>query len=194
MAPSPQMAEYRRHVQARYAPVVATVTTPEADAACARCGVRSFADLLRPFADVRGLNVPMRHNAEAPPYALSELSIRFYGVRELCRVAPEAAEAYARRAFEPWDGVDADALTRTLNAVTRETREILARAANETNETRRDARVASVKDDGDDIDVDRVTILDKHVRGRERTRARVVVRHTLVRPLRVARAQTLRLR
>ena len=169
MAPSPQMAEYRRHVQARYAPVVATVTTPEADAACARCGVRSFADLLRPFADVRGLNVPMRHNAEAPPYALSELSIRFHGVRELCRVAPEAAEAYARRAFEPWDGVDADALTRTLNAVTRETREILARAANETNETnetRRDARVApSVKDDGDDIDVDRVTILENTCEG-----------------------------
>ena len=132
MAPSPQMAEYRRHVQARYAPVVATVTTPEADAACARCGVRSFADLLRPFADVRGLNVPMGHNPEVPPYALSELSIRFHGVRELCRVAPEAADSYARRAFEPWDGVDADALTRTLNAVPSETREILARAANET--------------------------------------------------------------
>ena len=132
MAPSPQMAEYRRHVQARYAPVVATVTTPEADAACARCGVRSFADLLRPFADVRGLNVPMGHNPEVPPYALSELSIRFHGVRELCRVAPEAADLYARRAFEPWDGVDADALTRTLNAVPSETREILARAANET--------------------------------------------------------------
>ena len=127
MAPSPQMAEYRRHVQARYAPVVATVTTPEADAACARCGVRSFADLLRPFADVRGLNVPMGHNPELPPYALSELSIRFHGVRELCRVAPEAADLYARRAFEPWDGVDADALTRTLNAVPSETREILAR-------------------------------------------------------------------
>ena len=93
MAPSSRMAEYRRQVQARYAPVVATVTTPEADAACARCGVRSFADLLRPFADVRGLNVPMRHNAEAPPYALSELSIRFHGVRELCRVAPEAARS-----------------------------------------------------------------------------------------------------
>ena len=101
-------------------------------AACARCGVRSFADLLRPFADVRGLNVTMGHNPEVPPYALSELSIRFHGVRELCRVAPEAADSYARRAFEPWDGVDADALTRTLNAVPSETREILARAANET--------------------------------------------------------------
>ena len=132
MAPSPQMAEYRRHVQARYAPVVATVTTPEADAACARCGVRSFADLLRPFADVRGLNVPMGHNPELPPYALSELSIRFHGVRELCRVAPEAADLYARRAFEPWDGVDADALTRTLNAVPSETRGPSLSSSNET--------------------------------------------------------------
>ena len=128
MAPSSRMAEYRRHVQARRAPVVATVTTPEADAACARCGVRSFADLLRPFADVVGLNVPMRHNAEAPPYALSELSIRFHGVRECRRAAPETAEAYARRAFEPWDGTDDAALARTLDAVPRETREIVAAA------------------------------------------------------------------
>ena len=114
MAPSPQMAEYRRHVQARYAPVVATVTTPEADAACARCGVRSFADLLRPFADVRGLNVPMGHNPELPPYALSELS-SVHGVRELS--SRRRRRICTPGAFEPWDGVDADALTRTLNAV-----------------------------------------------------------------------------
>ena len=128
MAPSSRMAEYRRHVHARHAPVVATVTTPEADAACARCGVRSFADLLRPFADVSGLNVPMRHNAEAPPYVLAELSIRFHGVRECCRAAPEAVEAYARRALEPWDGTDDAALARTLDAVPREMRELVASA------------------------------------------------------------------
>ena len=125
MAPSSRMAEYRRQVQARYAPVVATVTTPEADAACARCGVRSFADLLRPFADVRGLNVPMRHNAEAPPYALSEISIRFHGVRECRRVAPEVAEAYARRAFEPWDATDDEKMRAMLDAVPQTTRDAI---------------------------------------------------------------------
>ena len=134
MAPSSRMAEYRRQVQARYAPVVATVTTPEADAACARCGVRSFADLLRPFADVSGLNVPMRHNAEAPPYALSEISIRFHGVRECRRVAPEVAEAYARRAFEPWDLTDDDSLSAMLDAVPKTTRDAI-RAANANEET-----------------------------------------------------------
>ncbi len=128
------MAEYRRQVQARYAPVVATVTTPEADAACARCGVRSFADLLRPFADVSGLNVPMRHNAEAPPYALSEISIRFHGVSECRRVAPEVAEAYARRAFEPWDLTDDDSLSAMLDAVPKTTRDAI-RAANANEET-----------------------------------------------------------
>ena len=134
MAPSSRMAEYRRQVQARYAPVVATVTTPEADAACARCGVRSFADLLRPFADVSGLNVPMRHNAEAPPYALSEISIRFHGVRECRRVAPEVAEAYARRAFEPWDLTDDDSLSAMLDAVPKTTRDAI-RVANANEET-----------------------------------------------------------
>jgi hypothetical protein len=134
MAPSSRMAEYRRQVQARYAPVVATVTTPDADAACARCGVRSFADLLRPFADVSGLNVPMRHNAEAPPYALSEISIRFHGVRECRRVAPEVAEAYARRAFEPWDLTDDDSLSSMLDAVPKTTRDAI-RVANANEET-----------------------------------------------------------
>ena len=134
MAPSSRMAEYRRQVQARYAPVVATVTTPEADAACARCGVRSFADLLRPFADVSGLNVPMRHNAEAPPYALSEISIRFHGVRECRRVKTEVAEAYARRAFEPWDLTDDDSLSAMLDAVPKTTRDAI-RVANANEET-----------------------------------------------------------
>ena len=54
-----RLAAYRRRVQARYTPVVTTVCTPDAGAACAAAGV-SFADLVRPHAsDVRGLDVPM---------------------------------------------------------------------------------------------------------------------------------------
>ena len=61
-----RLLEYRRRVQARYAPVVTVVTTPAVDASCAASGL-TFADLLRPFCELRGLDVPMRHNPEAPP-------------------------------------------------------------------------------------------------------------------------------
>ena len=60
-----RLLEYRRRVQARYAPVVTVVTTPAVDASCAASGL-TFADLLRPFCELRGLDVPMRHNPEAP--------------------------------------------------------------------------------------------------------------------------------
>ena len=108
-----RLAEYRRRVQARYAPVVTAVTTPEVDASCAASGL-TFADLLRPFCELRGLDVPMRHNPEAPPYVLTEFAIRVHSLAECRQPAADTADDHMTRSVAPWAASDEASLARTL--------------------------------------------------------------------------------
>ena len=122
-----RLLEYRRRVQARYAPVVTVVTTPAVDASCAASGL-TFADLLRPFCELRGLDVPMRHNPEAPPYTLTEFAIRVHSLAECRQPAADVADDHMTRSVAPWASSDEASLARTLAEIPRDVPSLVALA------------------------------------------------------------------
>ena len=122
-----RLLEYRRRVQARYAPVVTVVTTPAVDASCAASGL-TFADLLRPFCELRGLDVPMRHNPEAPPYTLTEFAIRVHSLAECRQPAADVADDDMTRSVAPWASSDEASLARTLAEIPRDVPSLVALA------------------------------------------------------------------
>ena len=123
-----RLAAYRRRVQARYTPVVTTVCTPDADAACAAAGV-SFADLVRPHAsDVRGLDVPMRHNPDAPPYVIDAFAMRVHSLAECRHASSDQAEAHADASHAPWSDASERSLAAILDAIPRDVTSLVALA------------------------------------------------------------------
>ena len=124
-----RLAAYRRRVQARYTPVVTTVCTPDADAACAAAGV-SFADLVRPHAsDVRGLDVPMRHNPDAPPYVIDAFAMRVHSLAECRHASSDQAEAHADASHAPWSDASERSLAAILDAIPRDVTSLVALAS-----------------------------------------------------------------
>ena len=123
-----RLAAYRRRVQARYTPVVTTVCTPDADAACAAAGV-SFADLVRPHAsDVRGLDVPMWHNPDAPPYVIDAFAMRVHSLAECRHASSDQAEAHADASHAPWSDASERSLAAILDAIPRNVTSLVALA------------------------------------------------------------------
>ena len=122
-----RLLEYRRRVQARYAPVVTVVTTPAVDASCAASGL-TFADLLRPFCELRGLDVPMRHNPEASPHTLTEFAIRVHSLAECRQPAADVADDHMTRSVAPWASSDEASLARTLAEIPRDVPSLVALA------------------------------------------------------------------
>jgi hypothetical protein len=116
MGSGSRLGEYRRDVQARYAPVISVVCTDEAEAACGKSGHR-LADLLQQFAHVKGMHQTIQPNPETPPYVLTEFPVRFVSLDTCVRVTHEQSEAHAQRAFALWDGVDDARLGKTLGAI-----------------------------------------------------------------------------
>ena len=70
-------------------------------------------DILRPFADVRGIDVPIRTGAEHS-YALREFQIRVHGIHETRQPSPEMADAHVARVSAEGAGPNGWARARKL--------------------------------------------------------------------------------
>lgn len=87
-------------------------------------------DVLRPFADVRGINVPIRTGAEAS-YALSDFQIRLHSCAESRQPPPELADEHLQGAMTRWSAATVAALSRTLADVPVDVPGIIALAREE---------------------------------------------------------------
>eukprot|EP00873_Tetraselmis_striata_P038913 jgi/Tetstr1/459177/TSEL_004623.t1 len=77
----------------RFAPVVMVVSTTGAEAICQEKNSLSVTDMLRPYATLHNINVPVRTVGEHS-YRLHEFKLRLHEATSMFQPSPEAAEAH----------------------------------------------------------------------------------------------------
>ena len=83
--------------------------------------------MLRPFAHVRGINVPIRTGTDHS-YALTDFQIRLHSIHECRKPTPEMADTHIQRVMAPWAAATEEALGRTLAAIPTDVPSLIALA------------------------------------------------------------------